>query len=55
MRVEISFHESPTRQVVENVLCCIYTVSVVAMHEVSGIVSVSPLVSIHRIREIPDT
>ena len=54
MKVELSFHDSPTRQYVENVVTVIYNASIAAVHTVSGTVYVYPLVNLHRIKEIPD-
>ena len=51
--VELSFHDSPTRQVVDNVVTVIYNPSVAAVHTASGVVNVYPLVTLHRIKEIP--
>lgn len=54
MIVELSFHDSPTRQIVEDVVTVIYTESIAAVHTKSGIVNVYPLVGLHRIKEIPE-
>lgn len=52
-RVEISFHDSPTRQYVENVVTVVYNQSIAAVHQENGVVNVYPLVNLHRIKEIP--
>ena len=54
MRVEISFHDSPTRQYLEDVVTVIYNQSIAAVHLADGNVNVYPLIGIHRIREIND-
>ena len=55
MQVELSFHDSPTRQWIEDVVTVIYNQAIAAVHKADGTVNVYPLVSLHRIRELPDT
>ena len=52
MKVEISFHETTSRQTVENVVTVIYTKSVAVVYDDVGTRWVYPLVNVHRIKEI---
>ena len=52
MKVELSFHDTPTRQTVEDVVTVIYNQSIAAVHTENGDVNVYPLVGLHRIKEI---
>ena len=52
--VELSFHESTTRQIVKDVVTVIYTESVAVVYQTNGVMSAYPLVSLHRIKETPD-
>ena len=52
MKVELSFHDSPTRQYVEDVVTVIYNQSIAAVHQKDGTVLVYPLVGLHRIKEV---
>ena len=49
--VEISFHETATRQVVTDVVTVIYTSSMAVIHQTDGTILAYPLVNLHRIKE----
>lgn len=51
--VELSMHDSTVRQTVEDVVTVIYTDSVAVVYQADGVKCVYPLVSLHRIKEIP--
>ncbi len=55
MQVELSFHDTPTRQWIEDVVTVIYNQSVAVVYCAGGVRMVYPLVSLHRLQEIPDT
>ncbi len=53
MKVELSFHDTTTRQVLRNVETVIYNGNVAVVHLTKGDKYVYPLVSLHRIKEMP--
>ena len=52
-KVQISFRDSPTRQIIEDVTCVVFAASCVEIYDAHGTRWAYPWCNIHRVKEFP--
>ncbi len=52
MKVELSFHDSPDRQYVKDVVCVVHGQAAVTLHDNKGVIWTYPWCNLHRVKEL---